>query len=221
MFRSDMLVTIIVDASHCPDTKAAGWGCWIVSTRGRHHSGHAMRELVVNNSVAEMMAVVNGLWKAHAKGIMLQGDKVLIQTDCMAAINALTGVRICRVPQELEVVKAYAHALDKLRVTVELRHVKGHSLGTEKKDYVQQRCDYAAGQAMRALRGQIKRSLKDGGFETHVGFGLERGEGKVSRPNAAKDRRRARPKHDAHANRAVPEAAQEPLHDAVLQREAV
>jgi ribonuclease HI len=86
-----MRVTIIADASFCPNTNVAGYGYWIATERGKQGGGGEMKGRVEGNIAAEMQAVANALHIALRLTLVQQKDEVLIQTDCMAAIDAFEG----------------------------------------------------------------------------------------------------------------------------------
>ena len=88
-----MLITIITDASHCPETKVGGYGYWLASKRGKKGGSGTFKGTVETSSLAEMMAVANSLHIAIADHIVQMDDHVLIQTDCEAAIQAFGHLR--------------------------------------------------------------------------------------------------------------------------------
>src|SRR3954466_14648311 len=96
-----MNVTIITDASYCPNTKVAGYGFWIASNRGKFGGGGQMITTeIVNATAAEMMAVANALHHAAMQEAVQQGDHILFQTDCMGAVDAFNRTRILINEQE-------------------------------------------------------------------------------------------------------------------------
>jgi ribonuclease HI len=155
-----MRVTVIADASHCPDTKAAGYGFWAVSERGRHGGGGSMQGPMDTSSAAEMAALANGLFHALFKGIAQQGDHVLLQTDCQAAIDAFESRRTVLTPDERRAKKELFGLKVKHGVTVSFRHVKGHTSRTEARYVTNNLCDKRAKDGMRLARKRIKESMK-------------------------------------------------------------
>lgn len=75
-----MLVTIIADASYCPNYNVAGYGYWIVCDRGSDGGGGPLGKgnKVENSTVAEMMAIVKALYKACQSNLVQVQDVVLI-----------------------------------------------------------------------------------------------------------------------------------------------
>lgn len=150
-----MLITIIADASYCPDTGAAGYGYWVVCTRGRHIGSGSIKKPVANNNAAEMMALANALHQAHAMDLVQTGDHVLLQTDCLAAIGGFTNQRKNITQEELQVAAFLKSYVQKIGVTVSYRHVKGHTRGKTPRTWVNNTCDDLAGKAMKMARKKI------------------------------------------------------------------
>lgn len=113
--------TILADASFCPRTRAAGWGYWIASDRGKRGGGGELRRMRVGETSkhAEMMALVNALKVARAAGLVLDGDEILFQTDCIEAITCFRAKRPKRITD----------VMDQLTATLDVtyKHVKGHT----------------------------------------------------------------------------------------------
>lgn len=148
-----MNVTIIADASHCPETKVAGYGFWIASGRGKFGGGGAMRSKVDNSTIAEMQAVVNSLWIALDKGFAQEGDEILIQTDCLAAIQAFGSQRYLSADEQ-KVTRALRGLADNFKLKLKLKHVKGHTTRAEARFVTNNCCDKRAKAAMRKARTQ-------------------------------------------------------------------
>lgn len=150
-----MNVTIIADASWCPDTKAAGYGYWIACQRGRRNGGGTIRRQVSTSQVAEMMAVVNGIWHGMVEGYIVRGDVLLVQTDCQNAINLFrAGDR--GTTEEREVLAFLGKLVQANELTLNLRHVKGHTSGDTPRTYVNNVCDKVAKKHMRGMRHHLR-----------------------------------------------------------------
>ena len=85
-----MLVTVFSDASFCSHTKASGWGCYLVSERGRYEGGGQLQKRPASSAVAEGMAAVNSLMQALKSGIADPKDRILLQSDCQGLTKYLT-----------------------------------------------------------------------------------------------------------------------------------
>lgn len=150
-----MLITLITDASYCPNTGAAGYGYWVVCARGRHVGSGAMKNAVANNNSAEMMAIANALYQSYNHGLVLSGDHVLIQTDCQAAILGFEGKRKNITEEELGVAAYLVKLKSTIGITLGFRHVKGHTRGKTPRTWVNNNCDALAGKAMAQAREAI------------------------------------------------------------------
>jgi len=141
-----MRVTIIADASFCPEHRVAGYGYWIACERGKLPGGGPMRDKVSSSMLAEMMAVCNALLDGFKHKLIEAGDEVLIQTDCMGAIELLQATPKCPVTDVF-------HSLCKRgKITVRFKHVKGHTAHAEPRFAANRACDQRAKTAMRARR---------------------------------------------------------------------
>ena len=152
-----MRVTLMVDASYCHDTNAAGYGFWVASNRGHRPGSGAMRVHVSNALEAEMMAICNALYRSFKFNYIQAGDTVLVQTDCLGAIDRFTGNN--RVKSEMErkaliVLNSIAKSND---LRVNFRHVKAHTRRKENRYRANNHCDTAAKKAMRKARERTRR----------------------------------------------------------------
>ena len=151
-----MRVTIIADASHCTETKAAGYGFWAVSERGRHAGGGPMKDPVDTSSAAELLAIVNGFFFAKLRGIITAGDHVLLQTDCQRAIDVFEGRIQTMTRDERAGRKRFYELKREYACTVSFRHVKGHTDRTEARYVTNNLCDKRAKEGMRLARKRLK-----------------------------------------------------------------
>lgn len=155
-----MRVTVIADASHCPNTGAAGYGYWAVSERGRRGGGGPIKDPINNSTAAEMAALVNGLFFACMSGIAQAGDHVLLQTDCTGAIGALESKRKELSKDERLAKQRFFEVKKEFGVTVSFRHVKGHTNRTEARYVTNNLCDQRAKAGMRLARKRLKGESK-------------------------------------------------------------
>lgn len=112
-----------------------------------------MKCRVEGNIAAEMQAVVNALYIAHRLQLVQAADEVLIQTDCMAAIDAFEGKRRNLPAQEWEAVRVLRRLRSDHSLRVVFRHVKGHTGKKEARFVANHLCDKRAKEAMRRARG--------------------------------------------------------------------
>lgn len=115
-----------------------------------------MKALVANNVTAEMMAIANALHEGVRLGLIRTADAVLLQTDCMPAIDAFTGTRRKLIDQEHAAVSHLRNLQERFTLELEFRHVKGHSGRSEARYVTNKMCDRRAKEAMRKARGQLQ-----------------------------------------------------------------
>lgn len=159
-----MWITIIADASFCPDTKVGGYAFWIASQRGKEGGDGTFAGNVVNHIAAEMQALLNGLHAAVKRGLVRGGDCVLLQTDCQAAIDAFEGKRLNITQEEQGLVSWLERFKEVNDLHIRTKHVKGHTRREDSRYVVNNICDRKARANMRLARGQhyiqeIKESL--------------------------------------------------------------
>ena len=140
------LATVITDASFCDKTKTAGWAAWIVMDGIRHKRYGAFKNKVERSDLAELYAGWNGIFLARKLG----ATNVLLQTDCEAAIQMLSGGVSDRQKRYMKRLRKKKF-LDMSGVT--FRHVKGHTDVDDPRSYVNRWCDEMAKTAMREVRG--------------------------------------------------------------------
>lgn len=148
-----MNVTILSDASYCPEYKVAGYGFWIACGRGKLGGGGQITEEVEDTNAAEMMAICNSICYGVDRRLIEPGDRLLVQTDSLAAIDRLQGKRVVTLtPQQERIIAYYQKVVRGLDLTVVFRHIKGHT-GLPEARYVANRmCDKRARDHMRAAR---------------------------------------------------------------------
>jgi ribonuclease HI len=149
-------ITLIADASFCPNTGAGGYGWWAASERGKRGGGGQMRDRVCNSSAAEMIAVVNGLYMAIQCKIVQEGDHILLQTDCMSALDVFLRKRSKKLNKSETAAFTKLYELKKQhRLTYSFRHVKGHSNVKEARYITNNLCDERARKGMRLARRRL------------------------------------------------------------------
>lgn len=150
-----MKVTIISDASVCMQTFVGGYGFWAVSPRGSH-AGEGMfkSKLPPCADIAEAMAIVNSLHCALSMGIAEAGDQILVQTDCLNAIQFFEkgARRKAKQEQIAPILKRYSSLLSAQRLQVEFRHVRGHTRVMDQRSKAQRLTDKRAKNGMKKAR---------------------------------------------------------------------
>lgn len=150
-----MHVTILADASHCPDTKAGGYGYWIASARGKKGGSGVLNGAITSSTLAEIMAIANAIYCAIKINLVQGNDVILVQTDCESAIFALTLKRKGSA-EEKKVVEYIQKMVKLLSLKIEYKHVKGHTNSSEARFAANNACDRAARKAMRRARDRIR-----------------------------------------------------------------
>lgn len=170
-----MLVSLFSDASICHKRRVGGWAAWLKSDRGSIRTGSHFRTTVFDTSIAEAMAVVNGLVAGTNVKLIQAGDVVLIQTDNDSVMSVLEGTakrkvniathrrrkiswnRLRRESRyqnaEIQLVAAaFAKIKSKFQLTIKWRHVKGHRGTADPRSAVNSHCDLIAREHMKRAR---------------------------------------------------------------------
>lgn len=153
---SPVLVTIISDASHCPDTLAGGYGCWIASNRGSKEFGGPLNN-AMDSAEIEAKAACNALHFAITSGLVKRRDVILIQVDALAALEMFSGRRKPRY-REREILEWLTNIATRNDLTLRFRHVRGHTNTRDSRSRAQQKCDELARQYMQQERGKRRSS---------------------------------------------------------------
>jgi len=151
-----MIVTVMSDASLCPNTGAAGWGVWIKSNRGNFQGAGNYKKGVRCCTKAEAMALFNAVFIAFRTGLAQKGDVLILQTDNLYTVQALNSTY----HDSNRHIKEIAGKLDKMiarhESTFEARHVKAHAPHLGRRNFVNEICDGLAKGAMRKQRTALK-----------------------------------------------------------------
>lgn len=167
------MITIFTDASHCPNTNAAGWGAWAKRDGWPQGIviGGPIRTEVLNSGEAEIAAMANALSRLVKEDLLPVGQTIMLQADSHRALQVVagaipeakvhqhadsvpwTGTAICLSPLE----KRAAAVIKEMTAgrTIYLRHVKGHR-GGGGRNWVNRTCDQIAKTHMRKQRAQRK-----------------------------------------------------------------
>jgi len=158
-----MNVTIIADASFCPETHVGGYGYWIACERGRVPGGGPFKSLIQDANLAEMMAVCKAIHEGLKQQLIQPGDDILVQTDCMGAIDTFAKMQSFRWMNASykTVMEVFRKLRNKHNLRITFRHVKGHTNIHEPRYAANRACDYRAKTAMRAERERVKQFNQD------------------------------------------------------------
>lgn len=146
-----MKITILADASHCPETKRGGYGYWIASARGKKGGSGPFKDIVQNSTMAEIMAIVNAIYSGIKLQLIEKKDELLIQSDCESAIFALLRKRTIN-SNERHIVDYMTKLVRKFELEVTYLHVRAHTRNTGNRSLAQAHCDRLARKEMRKAR---------------------------------------------------------------------
>ncbi len=151
-----MRVTVMVDGSFCPNTRAAAYGYWIVSDRGRISGSGVFKAPIATPIETEMASVANGIAVGLQQRIIHPGDDILIQIDCIAAIERLNRVRFTNTEMQETIVEGFVSLIRRAQLSYKFRHVRGHSRRIGSRFHANNSCDTLARDAMRKRRAEIE-----------------------------------------------------------------
>ena len=155
-------VTMFADASVFPRHRRSGWGMWIKGDcRDSMSAGGPIEIYSPSTEVAELDAIANGLTCAEAAGYFRDGDRVImIQSDCVAALGIIMAIPGAEMRQHAEgadvprrrkplpphqeaAVKRITGVLSRHNLSIQVRHVRGHTPGGGR-NWVNNLCDKLA-----------------------------------------------------------------------------
>ena len=167
-----MLITIFADASHCPHTKAAGWGAWAKGDGWKQGVtfGGSLGIRTNNSAEAELAAIASAVRTLFNNDSMRKYDAVMIQSDSLRALQVIYhALDTCHIANHSEGApipytaqltlspaekKTADNLVELLRGRmVYVRHVRGHQRGGGR-SWVNRTCDEIA------RRGMIKQTRK-------------------------------------------------------------
>ena len=156
-----MLVTIMSDASVDSKLQLGGFGYWIASDRGKLGGGGGLTSPVKDSYVGELRAAVNALHIAIESKLVQERDTVLFQLDNLGVVT-LIKERVK--PPRADIEEALNHLIslvDKLKLVVYTKHVKGHSDIKQGARFASNNhCDVRAREAMLKKRKNKVRNMK-------------------------------------------------------------
>jgi ribonuclease HI len=149
-----MLITLFTDASHCAKTHVAAYAVWAKMDGRTVRRAGVLKEPVRDSSVAEAQALVNGLCFALTALKPGADSRIIAQTDCLAAIAALTGQlrKQKSMARFAPVIAAYQTRIAATGIMVEFRHVAAHKGVSTPRNAVNTWCDTECRKLMRLAR---------------------------------------------------------------------
>lgn len=160
---SAMLVTLFTDAGFCPDTRCASYAVWAKANgRTLRHAG-VLRGEVPGSEIAELRALANGVALVLSTIKPPAGSRIIAQTDCQVAINAMLGTGFKKAHAQERV----RHAVEDIRnrllaaeVAIEYRHVRGHKGVVTARNAVNTWCDAECTRHLRQARDAVRVAKK-------------------------------------------------------------
>lgn len=150
----DKSVTIIADASFCHQTKLGGYGAWVASSIGKQQFS-GLLDKPKDNNTAEIMAISNALWHGFNSGIILEGFEILIQTDSRSAMQMYEGDISPKNNQQVKAKDYVQSLINRYKIKVRYKHVKGHTDRDENRYKAQHHCDQAARYHMLKAKSEL------------------------------------------------------------------
>lgn len=148
--------TMICDASHCPETGAAGFAGWIAGTGGSGAVDGGVKDVVKSSNDAEFIAVINCLHMGLQRGLIRDGYSVLIQCDNENVVNALTGRKNATTEVGIKAVRLFADYKHRFNLSFSIRWIKGHAQNDCNKNRAHNKCDETAKRHMKRRRSQLR-----------------------------------------------------------------
>ena len=151
-----MIATLMTDASHCSNTGAGSFGFWCVSNRGKLMGGKPLSGKIKDSYEAEAKGVANSLVIGFRSGIIQSGDRVVIQLDNLAFVAGLNGKQ--RKPRSdiKSVIDFINNFCVENNLSIDCRHVKGHSNKKANRFKANNHCDKRAKEQLEIARKNIK-----------------------------------------------------------------
>ena len=174
-----MRVTLMTDASVCHETEMGAYGIWVVSNRSKNYGSGVFVEKTNDSNMGEIRAVIYSLATAINQGHIQFGDTILIQADNTTTLQTLgkwakpitqhkikngtlvfektEKVPFCDRPEVVAAVTTFDKLKEVYSLSIEFRHVKGHSSSKNMRNVSNNLCDMRAKKALREARDLFKR----------------------------------------------------------------
>lgn len=150
-----MLVTLMTDASWCPQTNLGGYGYWCTSSRSRVGGGSPIYTKSNNSYEAEFKGVVESLVECINRGAIAHGDCILVQLDCQGVVNALNGDGLTiKSPFGKEAYAYVEYLKEKYNLILQCKHVRGHTTSNDKRSVSNRICDARAREGLELARSR-------------------------------------------------------------------
>lgn len=155
-----IIATAITDASFYEKGRPpkqecfGGWAAYVrIDGNPQPRKGYGVihsPDRLLTSTTAEMFAAINGIWLAKKYG----AQEVLIRSDCMAVIGAVTGGNLSDKMKRIWL-EALSHA-DCSDMALRAYHVRGHTEAKDAASWVNDWCDRHARIGMIKARKGLK-----------------------------------------------------------------
>lgn len=156
-----MLITLFTDAGYCDKTNLASWAIWAKFNGQTLRAAGVFKELQTGSEVAEIKAIINGVYLARKKFITpFIKPKILIQTDCKVAIEVLVNRASKRVKKKKELNELnsiFKNTIKDLRF--EFRWVQAHQGTITPRNAVNTFCDEQCSLHLNKARDELRKNL--------------------------------------------------------------
>lgn len=158
-----LTATVVCDASfwECRERglRAAGWAAWVRVDGVPYalQNGGQLRAAPECSASAELYAAMNGIFMARRMGAL----SVLIRSDCLAVVNLINKGRTPSARLQALFLACAAHPVitgGRYRAV----HVKAHTAGLKRAEWVNNWCDDTARKHMARQRKKAVREFKHG-----------------------------------------------------------
>lgn len=160
------MITVITDASWCPDTRCAGWAAWVVCDKVRVQNSGFVMPTVNSSGDSEFIALVHGLDLALQSFKPVSQTRILMQSDSLDALRHFgnrTKQQSLAAPigqwwlRQAHIRMQQLLATSGACMVYETRHVKGHSNSKQgARFYVNNWADEEAKKQMRTIRDRVR-----------------------------------------------------------------
>jgi ribonuclease HI len=98
----------------------------------------------LSSSEAELLAAVNSISMAIARGVADKGDRIILEADCLHVQHIFERSKRKLSENEQRAFEHWMTLRGKLELSLQFRHVKGHTTGHEPRLWVNNLCDRLA-----------------------------------------------------------------------------
>jgi len=137
-----MLITMFTDAGFNSDLKVASWAVWAKENGMTFRYSGMLKGNVEDNNIAELKAIINGLFFVLKRLNPPQNSRIIVQTDSAISINIFRrNFDIKSKSRVKQIADEWQKLIGESKITVEFRHVKAHKGYKDARSAVNSWCD--------------------------------------------------------------------------------